>query len=163
MKSRITLFTLIISTLSFPFAASAENKEAIDNVVVVGEKSIADLRRDVFEAEEDFYATFNKLNDVPEFDVRCFYEKPTGTRIKNHVCRAKFVSKAYSSHAARNGNDLSRVANQDANSALSIKTAQYQEKMETLVEANPELLAALVRYNTARERFFAEREENSSN
>jgi hypothetical protein len=96
-------------------------------------------------------------------DVNCFYEKPTGTNIKNHVCRARFISEAYSAHAARNRNDMTRMANQDANPALVQKTAKFQEKLETLIASDPELQAALIRYNTARAVFFAEREEKSSN
>jgi hypothetical protein len=46
---------------------------------------------------------------------------------------------------------------------LAQKTAKFQEKLETLVAANPDLQAALVRYNTARTVFFAEREEKSNN
>ena len=141
----------------------ASNDETIKDNVVVGQKSQADLRRDVFQAEEDFYSLYNKLNDDKEYDVRCFYERPTGTRVKNHVCRARFVTKAYERHARRNRNDLSRVANQDADPVLAEKTAKYQEKMETLIAANPALQAALVRYNTLRAQFMAKREENDSN
>ncbi len=141
----------------------ASNDETIDDSVVVGQKSLAELRRDAFQAEEDFYSLYNKLNDDKEYDVRCFYEKQTGSRIKNHVCRARFVTKVYERHARRNRNDLSRVANQGADPVLAEKTAKYQEKMETLIAANPELQAALIRYNTARADFFAEREKNASN
>jgi hypothetical protein len=55
------------------------------------------------------------------------------------------------------------MANQDANPALVQKTAKFQEKLETLIAADPELQAALIRYNTARAVFFAQREEKSSN
>ena len=141
----------------------ASNDETIEDNVVVGQKSLAEWRRDVFQAEEDFYSLYNKLNDEKEYDVRCFYEKPTGTNIKNHVCRARFVTKAYAGHARRNRNDLSRIANQDAIPVPAEKTARFQEKMETLIAANPELQAALVQYNTLRAQFMAKREENASN
>ena len=141
----------------------ASNDETIEDNVVVDQKSQADLRREVFQAEEDFYSVYNKLNDDKEYDVRCFYEKPTGTNIKNHVCRARFVTKAYERHARRNRNNLSRVANQDASPVPAEKTAKYQEIMETLIAADPELQAALVRYNTLRAQFTAKREENDSN
>ena len=141
----------------------ASNDETIEDNVVVSQKSMAGLRRDVFQAEEDFYSLYNKLNDDKEYDVRCFYEKATGTRVKNHVCRARFVTKAYERHARRNRNDLSRVANQSADPVLAEKTARFEEKLETLIAANPELQAALVRYNTLRAQFMAKREENKSN
>ena len=168
MKANRPILTLLIAVLALPLVAAGQdgaqsNDEVIDDIVVVGQKSLSTLRKEVFKAEEDFYSAFNKLNDNKDFNVRCFYEKATGTHIKNHVCRARFVTKAYSSHAARNGGDLSRVANQDANPAFATKTAKYQETMETLIDANPDLMQALITYNTARADFMAEREEIASN
>lgn len=173
MKPNRTILALFIAVLAMPMTALgkgegptagvASNNETTDEIVVVSEKSLAALRKDVFEAEEDFYSVFNELNDEKDFHVRCFYEKATGTHIKNHVCRARFVTKAFSSHAARNGNDLSRVANQDANPAFAEKTAKYQEKMETLMAESPELQQAFVAYNEKRVQYFAEREGVASN
>lgn len=159
MKSIYTVFAVSMAVLVCPLAASAQdNEQATDNVVVVGKKSTSQLRKEVYEAEEEFYSIYNELNDDPDYDVRCFYEKATGTQIKNHVCRAKFVSSAYTRHASRNRNDLSRVANQDADSALAEKSAIYAEKLESLIAANPHLQEALIRYNTARADFMAVRE-----
>jgi len=172
MKPNRTILALFIAVWALPMAAvgqagesstgATSNNGTIDDTVVVGQKSISDLRRDVYQAEEDFYAVFNRLNDERDYNVRCFYEKATGTNIKNHVCRARFVTKAYSSHAARNGNDLSRVANQGNNPAMVQKTAKFQGKMETLIAANPELQEALIHYNTQRSQFVAQREANGS-
>jgi len=168
MKPTRKILALFIAVWTLPMAAAgqagetstatASNNETIDNIVVTGQKSLGDLRRDVFQAEEEFYEVFNSLNDEKDYTVRCFYERATGTNIKNHVCRARFVTKAYSAHAGRNGNDLSRVANQSTNPAFVEKTAKYQEKMETLIAANPELQEALIRYNTVRAQFVEQRE-----
>ena len=165
MKQTRIILALFVAVLAVPMAASgaASNDEAIDDIVVVGQKSLSQLRKDVFEAEEDFYSVFNKLNDEKDYDVRCFYEKPTGTHIKNHVCRARFVTKAFERHARRNRNNLSSVANQNADPIFAEKTIKYQEKVETLISANPELQAAFVRYNTTRAEFFAERENSTNN
>jgi len=173
MKQTHTILALFVAVLAFPMAAAGQDEQAstgaasktdaIDNIVVVGEKSLAKLRKDVFEAEEDFYSVFNKLNDEKDYDVRCFYEKATGTHIKNHVCRARFVTKAFERHARRNRNNMSSVANQNADPIFAEKTIKYQEKVATLVAANPELQAAFVRYNTKRADFFAEREDSANN
>jgi len=163
MRPKHTILALVAAVLALPMAAVGQDEEAIEDIVVVGQKSIAELRKDVFQSEEDFYSLYNDLNDDAEYDVRCFYEKPTGTRIKNHVCRARFVSNAFSGHAARNRSDISRVANQEANPVMAEKSARFQEKLETLVAANPDLAEALVRYNTARALFFAEREASANN
>jgi len=171
MKQTHTILALFVAVLALPMAAvgqpastgTASKTAAIDNIVVVGQKSLAELRREVVRAEEDFYSIFNKFNDEKDYNVRCFYESPTGTHMKNHVCRARFVTKAYSQHASRSGNKISRMANQDGNPAFIEKTAKYEQKMQTLIAANPELLAALVEYDAARNRFVAEREGSANN
>jgi len=168
MKQTRTILALFIAVLTFPILAVAQDEGAssdqtIDNIVVVGQKSLSELRRDVFEAEEEFYSVYNNLNDDKDYDVRCFYEKPTGTHIKNHVCRARFVTKAFERHARRNRNNLSSVANQSADPAFAENTAKYQAKLETLIAADPQLQAALVRYNTLRAEFVAEREQKANN
>jgi hypothetical protein len=173
MKQTHTILALFVAVLAFPMAAAgkddgastgaASKTAAIDNIVVVGQKSLAELRREVVKAEEGFYSVFNELNDEKDYDVRCFYESPTGSHLKNHVCRARFVTKAYSQHASRSGNKISRVANQDGNPAFIEKTAKYEQKMQTLIAANPELQTALIEYDAARTRFMMKREGSANN
>ena len=172
MKPTRMILALFVALLARPLVAVgqgeeasngvASNDETIEAIVVVSQKSKGELRRDVFEAEEEFYSVFNKLNDDKDFDVHCRYEKATGTNIKNHVCRARFVTKAFERHARRNRNDLSRTANQSNDSILEAKTAEYEEKVEELIAANPELLAAFNRYNAARVQYMTIREGNNS-
>ena len=141
MKPTRTILALLVAVLALPIAADgqdeeasttiASNEETLDDIVVVGKKSASALRRDVFDAEDDFYALFNKLNDDNEYDVRCFYEIPTGSRLRNHVCRAKFLSGAYASQAGRGRNNLSGVTDLGANPGIARKTAVYQEKQRT--------------------------------
>lgn len=147
-------FLCIFSACTLPRIAIGQ-----DEVESEGQqKSQAELRREVYEAEEDFYALYNKLNDERDYSVRCRYEKPTGSRIKNHVCRARFVTKAYDRHARRNRNNLSSVANQDADPVLVQKKVEYEAHMEALIAANTELQAAFDRYNAARVRFMEKRQ-----
>lgn len=129
----------------------------------VSEKSLNDLRKEVYQAEEDFYSVYNKLNEDKDYAVRCSYETVTGTRQKNHICRARFVTQAYERHARRNRNDMSRVANQDADPVLAEKTAIYEAKMEALIASNPDLQVAFDRYNQARVEFMAKRDADGNN
>jgi len=169
MKLTDTTLALFVAVLALPMAAigkdkgasteMASNDAAIEDIVVVGQKSKGALRRELYRSEEDFYSVYNKLNDEGEYDVRCFYETPTGTHVKNHVCRAKFVTSAYTRHAARNGGDLTRIAGQDADPVFAEKMAKYQAKLESLIATHPELQAALVRYSSAQAQFMAKLEE----
>ena len=157
MKPNHKILAAIVVAMVFPLAASAQEDKVEDEVVVVGNKSISTLRKEVYEAEADFYALYNTLNDDPDYDVKCYYETATGTHVKNHVCRANFVSASYAKHAARNGNDLSRVAAQ-TDPAFAEKTAVFEERLSNLVNTNAELQAAFLSYNEARTTIFTARE-----
>ena len=167
MKLTHTILALFIAVLALPMTAVGQDEEAstevasddeaIEDIVVASQKSTADLRRDLFQSEDDFYSLYNKLNDDNQYDVRCFYEAPTGSRIKNHVCRAVFVSRAL------NRGNITRVTNLDTNPVIADKMVKFQEKLATLIAASPELQVVLVRYNTARARFMAQSEKRASN
>lgn len=158
MKTTHWIAAVLAAAIVLPLAAVAQDNGTDEEVVVVSKKSIAKLRKEVYQAEEEFYELYNTLNDDPDYVVRCHYETATGTRVKNHVCRAKFVSDSFARHAGRNRNDLARVANQDADPTMAAKTAIFEEKLATLVNANPQLQAAFQRYNDARVQFFAARD-----
>jgi len=76
--------------------AEPESSEAIDEITVYGKQSISELRREIYKAEENFFDVFNSLNQDFEYDVNCYYEVPTGTHIRRHVCKANFVVEATS-------------------------------------------------------------------
>lgn len=152
MKLSHTICTLTIAVLALPAAAAGQDDEAADEIVVASQKSTAALRRDLDRAEDDFYALYNELNEDDEFDIRCSYEAPTGVRKKTKLCRPAFFSKD------RGREDKTRRINPETDPVLSAKLDELQENLESLVAANPELQAAMIRYNTARARLVARTE-----
>lgn len=57
------------------------------------------MRQAIIEAEDRFYALYNKLNTNDDFDVRCRMEAPLGTRLKKRVCRVAFQEEAEAEYA----------------------------------------------------------------
>jgi hypothetical protein len=158
MRPNYRILAAIVVAMALPLAAAAQDDDVDEEIVVVGDKSISTLRREVYQAEEDFYELYNTLNDDPSYDVKCNFETATGTHVKNQVCRANFVAEAYARQAGRNRNDMRRMANQGADPALAEKTAIFEEKLSSLVNSNAELQTAFLNYNNARAAFFAARE-----
>ncbi len=167
MKLTHTLLALLVAVWALPMAAVGQDEEkstevasddeAIENIIVTGQKSSAELRRDLWQSEDDFYSLYNKLNDDNLYDVRCSYKAPTGSRIKNQVCRPEFLLRALNRGA------ITRVTNLDTNPVIANKMAKFREKLDTLIAANPELQAAAVTYNTARAGFMAQSEKRANN
>ncbi len=148
MKSAHTKLALFVAVLALPLTAAGE-EDVIDDIVVTGEKSMAELRRELAKAEKEFYSLYNDLNDDNDYDVRCRMESPTGVRKRYQVCRPVFFSEA------RNREDKNRPVDPATDPTLQAKLETLQEKMETLVASNPDLMVAMNKYNTARARVAA--------
>ena len=122
--------------------------EPMEEIVVYGDKSLGILKRQVYKTEENFFAAFNTLNEEEEYDVHCFFEVPSFTHIRRHVCRANFVRDATAAEYAgwRRGQP-----------ALSARTVIMQKKkrlgikLELLAAEHPELLEALSEYTNAKQ------------
>jgi hypothetical protein len=121
--------------------------ESIEEITVYGEKSLTNLRHAVYRTEENFFAAFNSLNEEEEYDVHCFYEVPSFTHIRRHVCRANFVAAATAAEYA--GWRMGQPA-VSAQTVIMQKKRRLGEKLELLAAEHPELLEALSKYTSAR-------------
>ncbi len=163
MKLTHTILALFVTVLALPMTAVGQDEEEptrlasvdqpIDNIVVTGQKSEAELRRDLWKSEKNFYSLYNSLNDDSEFDVRCTSEARTGSRIKAQVCRPVFLQ-----NAIRVG-DVNNVTNMDANPVIAKDMAEFQRKVRALISANPDLKTAANTYGAAQTQFAAASEK----
>ena len=125
--------------------------ETIEEIVVYGDKSLGNLRREVYRTEENFFAVFSSLNDEEEYDIRYFYEMPSFTHIRRHVCRANFVTNATSAEAKGWRTEGPRYPVVPARTVIMQKKRHLGEKMEKLAAEHPELLEALNEYTNAKQ------------
>lgn len=63
----------------------------IEEITVVGQRSLARLRLRVFEKEDDIYAFFNANNSSRRMDIICIKRRPTGTHILKRECEPRFL------------------------------------------------------------------------
>jgi hypothetical protein len=130
--------------------------ETIEEIVVYGDKSLANLRREVYRTEEDFFATFNSLNEEEEYDVHCFYEVPSFTHIRRHVCRANFVKDATAKEFAGWRRGQPTVP---ARTVIMQKKRRLGTKLELMAVEHPALLEALNKYTDAKQVLKSEKEK----
>ena len=134
-----------------------EPSESIEEIVVYGDKSFSALRREVYKAEENFFDLFSSLNQDDEYDVRCYYEVPSFTHIRRHVCRANFVIDATSAESAPVLGGVGAFS-RPAVYEIRRKKKIMRELMEALVAERPELLQALNDYTDKKQNLEAEKE-----
>ena len=130
--------------------------EPIEEIVVYGEKSLGNLRHEVYRTEEKFFAAFNSLNDEEEYDVHCFYEVPSFTHIRRHVCRANFVKDATADEYAGWRRGQPAVPSK---TVIMQKKKRLGLKMELLAAEHPVLLEALIKYTNAKQVLESEKGE----
>ena len=123
------------------------SSETIEEIVVRGEKSLIQLRLELNRAEDKAFDLFNSLNSNDEYDIHCYMEAPTGSRIKRRVCRANFVVDATTNVAK--AFQLGLPSNSDW-AAVQLKYKHLQEEMEALVVERPEFFDALSEFSEAK-------------
>jgi len=136
-----------------------ESSESIEEIIVYGDKPLGALRREVYKAEENFFDLFNSLNQDFEYDVNCYYEVPSFTHIRHHVCRANFVVEATSVQYVEIRTRGPRYPTVPPELVIAKKKKLLRQKMEALVAEHPELLQALTEYTSKRTTLESERDK----
>lgn len=153
MKLTRSILALTVVVMTLPTVASGQGEsastQADENIVLASQKSPRELRRDLWQAEKDFYAIYNRLNDDGLYDVRCSREAPTGSVIKIQTCRPKFLDRALREGEIKNAESLA------SNTEITEKMATFRENLEALVAENPELQSAATTLNLAHARLEA--------
>lgn len=138
--------------------------ERIEEIEIVGQRSLIQLRSELRAIEGKAFKLFNELNSDDEFDVHCSRETPTGSRISYWQCVPRYLVNAQ----AQNAQDflLFGMAMKDQEQIWwenRYKHAQLNAEMKALAAQNPELLTTLLDLQAKQQRLEAlEREKRSA-
>ena len=131
-----------------PLAASGQAQESnpaevddtIDEITVLGARSLAMMRAEVIEAEDVVYDLFNELNNDDGYDIICKKETRIGSQIPQRICLARM----YREQVAEETLDEEGGPIVIGNMTRSSRHQQILlEKMRALAGRHPELLDAL--------------------
>ena len=147
----LALVPLAMCQIALAQEVEQESSEAIEEITVYGDRSLNALRRQVYKAEENFFDLFSSLNQDDEYDVRCYYEVPSFTHIRRHVCRAKFVVDATSAESAPAFSEGVGAFSRPAVYEIRRKKEKMRELMEALVVESPEMAQALTEYTNTKQ------------
>jgi hypothetical protein len=73
--------------------------QEIEEVVVIGGKTLSQYRLELEQAQDDLFKLFNQLNERNDTDVNCRDEVPTGSRIPQRVCWSSAQDRATATFA----------------------------------------------------------------
>ena len=99
--SSVIVFTGALLLLALPLSGECQSdtvqtqkpSEPIEEIVVRGHKFLINLQHEMKEAEEALYGVYNSLNADDDYDIYCYEEAPTGSKIKQRVCRPQKLGK----------------------------------------------------------------------
>ncbi|TAJ93338.1 MAG: hypothetical protein EPO31_03810 [Gammaproteobacteria bacterium] len=160
---RSIVFLSLIFNLSPAFAEStadriaktgAEVDEVLEEITIVGDRSMGSLTHLIMKAEDRIYDIFNSMNDDKRYDVACRWEAPINSHIKRRSCRPNFVLNAQSDnartvHAYMEGSPYATDPSGASYFAVQLyhHFPIFHQKMVASINENPELLEAIVKYN----------------
>ena len=150
---------------SNPTEAEADTGDAaIDEVVVVGEKTAPQLRREIEAVETRIYGLFNDLNDEDEYDIICRREARVGSQIPRTDCKARIYWDALAESAQEtmtHRDEHSRFELQSPRVLANRKqhAAVLRQKMLELAKEDPELLQALIKRHQLNKEYSALKNE----
>jgi hypothetical protein len=127
--------------------------DAIEEIVVYGNKSLGHLSDQMHRAEVKVFDLFNSFNDDDEFNVHCRRVAPLGTRIKKRVCKPNNVMDLIASETAASFGGPPFVY---PSALVRRKDKILQAKMEALLMERPELAKALNEFTIAKQVFESE-------
>jgi hypothetical protein len=101
MRMRHAMFAMALllaaphAQASAPAPAPAAQQSDLDEIVVQGQRvQLQEMRKELVRLEDRFYARYDELNTNDDFDIHCFKEARTGTRIIKRTCRAVYEDNA---------------------------------------------------------------------
>lgn len=121
-------------------ATAAIPESEVEEIVVVGQRTLSSLRAKVVAAEDHFYDVFNELNDDDRYDIHCENFAPLGTRIKARRCVPRFVDDAQQEEA------LAFLEGRPVippSMVIGYRNDELRDLMKNLIQTNPELLKAI--------------------
>lgn len=127
-----------------------DESDAYEEIVVIGDRSLTELREELRAAEDKVHELFNALNDDDQFDIHCHIETRTGTNISRRVCKPNYVDTATRNSGQAYLNFLRGEFGGAAAPSVAViryKNGILQEKMTALVDENAELRGAVFRYS----------------
>jgi hypothetical protein len=108
----------------------------------------------MYEAEETLYDVYNSLNSDDDYDIRCYKEAPTGSKIKRRVCRTEKLGDILAGRTQR----MMRGEPYGSPTAEIKKMKERMlAEMTELVSTHPEYLKALESYDAKKKTWESER------
>ena len=77
-----------------PVPGAATSTEPVEELTVRGRKTMSQYRLELEQAREEIFRIYNEANEGEDNDITCRAEQPTGSRMRQDVCRSNAENSA---------------------------------------------------------------------
>ena len=137
-----------------------EPEEEIEEIRVYGDKSLLRLQLEVYEAEDAYFDLFNLLNSDDDYDIHCYREAQTGSRLKRRVCKTNYLIRLEAEASEEWVKSLQAGVSRsyiDPATRVQRLDAKVQEEMDRLAAEKPEFLERINEYSIKKQIYESER------
>jgi tetratricopeptide (TPR) repeat protein len=147
-------------------ADRADRAEPIEEIMVLGQRTLRSLRLEVQAARERVYDLFNSLNSDDEFNIHCRHVPRTGTRVLQRVCRPQYADSATSQAGREFADELFRCGGlseaclergaslaQGVVSVVPLKDQQLAAELQRLTRESIAFRRAIAEYQAVERRY----------
>jgi hypothetical protein len=172
-SSTVNLAALLSGTAFGQANSPAAPAEETEQITVLGEKSLGEYRLELERARDDIFRRFNEANKNNATDITCRNEQPTGSRMRQDVCRSAAEDQTSAASARSylnsllnsaglyitnsmvvpNGGDtqvLANIGTQEAQNAGKIGEADalatFEQEWRRILSEDREFYQAVVKY-----------------
>jgi len=137
-----------------------QNSGSVEEIIVTGQRSFNSLIREAGIETENFYARLNEVLDIPDFEITCRNEYPTGSNISTRRCRMRYQEELDSRAALSAIQGVENITDVDSGEVTGSvfrgtpydilpEARQKMQEFETVVveavNSDPQLNASVVR------------------
>ena len=133
----------------------------LEEITVIGQRSIMSLRIQVDKAVDRMYSIYNEINQDDDYDIVCRREAPTGSRIKRKLCTPVYVERLQTEATQRALYDMDESGSTSLYidyTEIARNDVKLRENMKKLILENPELLAAVLEHVRLRDELKRQRQ-----
>ena len=128
--------------------------DAIDEIIVMGERSLLSLRHELTLAEDNFFDKYNMLNEDDRYDIICKDEVHIGSRIPVRECISRVIRESRI-EATQNAVSLGSgpVGGNPRGREEAKHSRALQENLRKLAMQDKDLQDALMEYDASRRKY----------
>jgi hypothetical protein len=155
LASPVVLGVPVFAAVPPAGAAAGAEGEVMEEVLVRGTR-LYELRAAIIAAEDRFYARYNEINPIDDYDIDCNQVKRTGTNFQTRRCAPRLLDKVLAAdarevlQAMQEGREK---RGEDPTVTLTRRNGEYKANMLQLLRDDRQLRALVRDRDKAQERY----------